>query len=98
MEIKTGLWQKESKNGNTYYSGKLKINDKEYKLQLFKSENKKSEKSPDYTLFIRDSINTQEEQKSVEIPPKIEPSKANEEETIYAQFGDSFSLDDSLPF
>ena len=99
MNEKIGLWAKQSKNGNVYYAGKLKINNKEYKFQLFKTETKKSEKSPDYTLFIRDSINTKEEVKTVEIPPKAEEKKEDSmSDDVFAEFGDSFSIDDSLPF
>ena len=88
MEIKTGLWKKESKKGNKYCSGKFKLDGKEYYLTLFNNDKKGNEKAPDFNLIIRDSINTQEQTKSVEIPPKIEPSK-----DIYAEFGE-LALDD----
>lgn len=88
MEIKTGLWKKKSKKGNTYCSGKFNLNGKDYYLTLFNNDKKGNEKAPDFQLFIRDSINTQEQTKSVEIPPKIEPSK-----NIYEEFGE-LTLDD----
>ena len=94
MEIKTGIWKKTSKKGNTYCSGKFKLNGKDYYLTLFNNDKKGNEKAPDFQLFIRDSINTQEEQKSVEIPPKIEPST-----NVFAEFGDMVANDDDvIPF
>jgi hypothetical protein len=62
-EYRTGLWKKESQKGNTYYSGKLKIGDKEFQCSLFKN-NKTNEKQPDLNLIVRDSINTQGKQES----------------------------------
>ena len=88
MEIKTGLWKHESKKGNKYCSGKFQLNGKEYYLTLFNNDKKGNEKAPDFQLFIRDSINTKEQVKTVEIPPKIEPSK-----DIYEEFGE-LSIDD----
>ena len=67
----------------------------DYGSIIMKSYDKKgNEKAPDFQLFIRDSINTQEEQKSVEIPPKIEPST-----NIFAEFGNMVANDDDvIPF
>ena len=99
MEIKIGIWKKTSKKGNTYCSGKFNMNGKDYFITLFNNDKKGNEKAPDFQMFIRDSINTKEEVKTVEIPPKIEEKK--EEYTtddVFADFGDSFSIDDSLPF
>lgn len=107
-EIKTGLWQKKSSKGTTYYSGKLKIGDKEYQLTLFKN-NKTNEKQPDLNILVRDSINTQEKQKFTEKGQKnseLEQVKSKEEDTnplrdeVFADFG-QFVVDDeedSLPF
>ena len=88
MEIKTGLWKRKSQKGNTYCSGKFQLNGKDYYLTLFNNDKKGNEKAPDFNLIIRDSINTQEQVKTVEIPPKIEPSK-----DIYTEFGE-LTLDD----
>ena len=94
MEIKIGLWEKKSQKGNIYYNGKFKLEGKEYKITLFKNEQKLNEKAPDFNLIIRDSINTQESEKVVEIPPKIEPSK-----DVFAEFGDMVANDDDvIPF
>lgn len=107
-EIKTGLWQKKSSKGTTYYSGKLKLENKEYQLTLFKN-NKTNEKQPDLNILIRDSINTQEKQKLTEKGQKnseLEQVKSKEEDTnplrdeVFADFG-QFVVDDeedSLPF
>ena len=61
-EYRTGLWQKKSEKGTTYYSGKLKMGEREFYLTLFKN-NKTNEKQPDLNIIVRDSINTQETQK-----------------------------------
>ena len=101
MNEKTGLWAKQSKNGNVYYAGKLKINDKEYKLQLFKTETKKSENSPDYTLFIRDSVINQENNKNGNMPPKNSEKRGNSmNDEVFANFGNEINTinDDDLAF
>lgn len=107
-EIKTGLWQKKSSKGTTYYSGKLKLGEREYQLTLFKN-NKTNEKQPDLNILVRDSINTQEKQKLVEKGQKnseLEQVKSKEKDTdplrdeVFADFG-QFVVDDeedSLPF
>lgn len=64
-EYRVAFWKKESSKGTTYYSGKLKIGDREYQCNLFKN-NKTNEKQPDLNLIVRDSINTQEKQKNTE--------------------------------
>lgn len=87
-EYRCGLWKKKSQKGTTYCTGKFKIANKEYYLTLFNNDKKGNEKAPDFNLIIRDSINTQEQVKTVEIPLKIEPSK-----DIYAEFGE-LTLDD----
>lgn len=53
-QIKTGLWTKTSNKGNTYASGKIKIEDKEYKILLFKIAEKKNEKSPDFNIMLEE--------------------------------------------
>ena len=107
-EIKTGLWKKESSKGTIYYSGKLKLENKEYQLTLFKN-NKTNEKQPDLNILVRDSINTQEKQKQAEKGQKnseLEQAKSKEEDTnplrdeVFADFG-QFVVDDeedSIPF
>ena len=93
-EYRCGLWKKKSQKGITYCTGKFKIADKEYYLTLFKNEQKLNEKAPDFNLIIRDSINTQENVKVVEIPPKNEP-----QEDIYADFGNKIEFtEDDFPF
>lgn len=105
-EIKTGLWQKKSSKGTTYYSGKLKLGDKEYQLTLFKN-NKTNEKQPDLNILVRDSINIQEKQKFVEKGHKnseLEQVKSKEEDTnplrdeVFADFGQFIVDDEDAPF
>ena len=107
-EYRCGLWKKESNKGTTYYSGKLKIGEKEYQLTLFKN-NKTNEKQPDLNILVRDSINTQVKQESALNEPKnseLEQVKNKEEDAnplrdeVFAEFG-QFVVDDEeseLPF
>lgn len=84
-EYRSGLWNKESKNGNQYATGKLKIGDKNYILTLFVNNNKKSEKSPDYNLIIKDI-------------PVVEIKEKNNnvlDEKVFADFGNKIEIDDS---
>lgn len=53
MKEKTGLWKTESKKGTNYYSGKIKINGKEYYISIFKNE-KKKDNSPDLMLYMNE--------------------------------------------
>jgi hypothetical protein len=50
--IKTGLWWKEH-NGNQNLSGSLKINGQEYWVNLYENTQKASEKSPDFSLYLK---------------------------------------------
>ena len=101
-EYKSALWKKESQKGNTYYSGKLKIGDKEFQVSLFKN-NKTNEKQPDLNLFVRDSINTQPKQenalngaKNSELGQVKDPLK--DDNTFKQFYVDEIDLNDSLPF
>ena len=53
-QIRTGIWEKTSSKGTTYGSGKIKIEDKEYRVVLFKILEKKNEKSPDFNLILEE--------------------------------------------
>jgi len=64
-EYRVAFWKKESSKGTTYYSGKLKIGDREYQCNLFKN-NKTNEKQPDLNLIVRNNTNSQGTQKVVE--------------------------------
>lgn len=97
-EYRTGLWKKESSKGNTYYSGKLKIGDKEYQVSLFKN-NKTNEKQPDLNIIVRDSINTLPKQESALNTPKnsVREDNTKELETSSKQFYvDEITLDDFM--
>lgn len=98
-EYHAGLWKKKSQKGTTYCTGKFKIGEKEYYLTLFNNDKKGNEKAPDFNLIIRDSINTQENVKVVEILPKNTEKEDNfTTDDVFADFGDKFAIDDSLPF
>ena len=101
-EYRTGLWKKESSKGNTYYSGKLKIGDKEFQVSLFKN-NKTNEKQPDLNIIVRDSINTQGKQESVlngqknsELEQVKDPLK--DEKTFEQFYVDSLDFSEEMPF
>lgn len=53
-QLKTGLWTKKSEKGTTYANGKIKIENKEYKVVLFKVKEKKNEKSPDFNIILEE--------------------------------------------
>lgn len=84
-EYRTGLWNKESKNGNQYATGKLKIGDKEYVLTLFTNNNKKTEKSPDFNLIVKDTPAAEIKEKNNNIL----------DEQVFADFGNKIEIDDS---
>ena len=51
--FKCPLWFKQSKNGLKYAKGKVVIDNKTYYAVLFNNKDKKSEKSPDFTLILQ---------------------------------------------
>lgn len=83
MEIKTGLWKKQSKKGNSYYSGKIKIEEKEYWVRIFKN-NKENEKQPDLNLFLNQDI---------EVPKN--PNQDALDDQIFKEFGDKIDIEES---
>lgn len=102
-EFRAGLWKKESSKGTAYYSGKLKIGEKEYQCSLFKN-NKTNEKQPDLNLIVRDSINTQGKQesalkgqKNTELEQVKDPLK--DDKTFEQFYVDSLDFsDEEMPF
>lgn len=48
---RTGLWVRDSKSGNSYISGNLKIGDDEYSIRIFKNTKKDKPSQPDYSMF-----------------------------------------------
>lgn len=79
MEKSLGLWEKTSKKGLVYFTGNAKIDGKYYKLVLFKNDNKKNEKAPDYNLMV-EKIEKKEENK--------EENKENYlDDKVFADFG-----------
>lgn len=93
-EYRAGLWKKTSDKGTTYYSGKIKIGDREFYLTLFKN-NKTNEKQPDLNIIVRDSINTQGKQESIEKGHKN--SVKNDNSVIFEEFGNKLEFDEE-PF
>lgn len=79
-QIRTGLWTKTSEKGVQYGNGKIKIDNKEYKVVLFKIGEKKTEKSPDFNLIL-------EELK--------DDKKKETDEQVYADFGEITEIKDS---
>lgn len=102
-EYRCAMWKKESSKGNTYYSGKLKIGDKEFQVSLFKN-NKTNEKQPDLNIIVRDSINTQVKQESALNVPKnteLEQVKKNplkDDKTFEQFYVDELDFNDDMPF
>lgn len=99
-EYRVAFWKKESSKGTTYYSGKLKIGDKEYQCSLFKN-NKTNEKQPDLNLIVRDSINTQTKQENAlnESKNSVREDNTKTFEDFGKQFYvDEINLDDDMPF
>jgi hypothetical protein len=83
MEIKTGLWKKQSKKGNSYYSGKIKIEDKEYWVRIFKN-NKENDKQPDLNLFLDKDIEVQKN-----------PGQDALDDQIFKEFGEKVEIEES---
>ena len=94
MEIKTGLWKKKSQKGNTYCSGKIKIENKEYYLTLFNNDKKGNDKAPDFNLIVRDAVKEQKEQEKIELgQDKVDMDQ------VFADFGNQIEYsEDDCPF
>jgi hypothetical protein len=59
--MQCGLWNKESRKGTQYISGKIKITRPgEYWVNIFANDNKKSDNSPNWNLKLND-VNAQRE-------------------------------------
>lgn len=100
-EYRGSLWQKKSDKGTTYYSGKLKMGEREFYLTLFKN-NKTNEKQPDLNIIVRDSINTQETQKQVSNRHKNSKLEENKQQQfvvddVFTEFGNMLE-DEDVPF
>lgn len=70
------IWENQSKNGNTYYTGKLG----ELELIGFKNLNKKNQKEPDITFYVKEDKPKQEQ-------PKEDP---------YKSFGEQIDITEDL--
>ena len=102
-EYRVAFWKKESSKGTTYYSGKLKIGDREYQCNLFKN-NKNNEKQPDLNLIVRNNTNNQEAQKVFEKGHKNSELEENKQQQftvddVFEEFGNMLEQEeDILPF
>lgn len=96
MNNSIALWNKESKKGTTYASGKTTIEGKQYRITLFVNNNKKTEKSPDYSLIIEENTNNQVTQENTANKPK------NNSDDVFKEFNDLVEKNDvrefDLPF
>jgi hypothetical protein len=63
-----GLWKKESKDGATYYSGKLSYSTN---ILLFPNKYKQGEKDPDLILYIGKAEKKEKEKKSAPITEDV---------------------------
>ena len=86
MEYKTGLWEKQSEKGITYFNGKIKIGEQEYRITLFKN-NKQKETQPDLNIIIRENA-----QKNENIVQKAEKTNIDE----FENFGNMVNIDEEL--
>ncbi len=48
------LWANVSKNDNKYFSGTITLNGQSYNILIFRNNKKKTEKSPDYQIFLKE--------------------------------------------
>lgn len=83
MTNKVGLWKKQSKKGTSYYSGQIKIDDKEYWVRIFKN-NKENEKQPDLQLYL---------DKKDEIVKN--PIQDTLDDQIFKEFGEKIDIQES---
>jgi uncharacterized protein (DUF736 family) len=55
------LWNKQSAKGFSYMSGLIEIDGKKISIVLFKTREKKSDKSPDWNILLSKPMQKQEE-------------------------------------
>lgn len=62
------LWKKKSKNGMSFLSGYVKVDDlgleKEIKVVVFANSNKSNEKAPDYRIYVSKPLENNTQVKS----------------------------------
>ena len=85
MEYKTEIWKKQSEKGTTYFNGKIKIGEQEYRITLFKN-NKQNEKQPDFNIIIRE--NKQKNENTVQ--------NKEDNTNVFEEFGKMINIDDEL--
>ena len=84
--MKGSAWNKTSAKGTEYISGSITIDNQEYWISIFTNTQKKSEKSPDFSITLK-------EKESVIRNPHLAPQKIT---TVNIQ--PSGELLDDIPF
>ncbi len=56
MEERGGLWSKESRNGNEYFTGDVTINGVKEQIVVFRNNFKTSERMPDWRIYKREPL------------------------------------------
>ena len=94
-EIKTGLWKKQSQKGTSYYSGSVDIEGKKYWVTLFVNDTKRTEKSPDMNLLLREAEENPQvtPTQTVEQPQTFTPTMPTQGTVDFSQL-----TDDEIPF
>lgn len=75
-QVKAGLWEKTSKNGNVYYNGKVTLDGKDYWVKMFDNSGKTNDKAPDYNLIFEEAEEQQQTSK-VELPKNMSANPAD---------------------
>lgn len=55
-QIKVGLWEKISAQGNKYFNGKATIDGKEYWVKMFDNSSKTNPKAPDFNILLDEVV------------------------------------------
>lgn len=78
-QYKTGLWNKISNSGVEYADGKIKIDNKSYKIVLFLNKDKAKENAPDFNIILEEK----EEERKNEVFEKIDISDIKDEDIAF---------------
>jgi hypothetical protein len=69
MVVLTGLWENHRDDGSVYFRGNLG----RATVLIFKNKYKKSERSPDWTMFLAPSKDEVQQQEGASVPAHQEP-------------------------
>ena len=64
------IWQRTTKNGDAFFSGKLKLDGKEYEIVIFKNGYKTDPRHPDARVYISNSNQTPVRKGPAPVQPK----------------------------